>query len=283
MTARDAVPGLAANPSAPADVLLRIVPTEHDWDVVTRLVWRKSLPAEVGEALLTHPDRRVRAALAESWGSDPELRARLLDGPDSDAILVACGPTPYRATVAPLPDRAYERLLSHERPLVRHETVMSAHVPVHVLVPLAVHEDPVFRLTACRRVWSELPDDVRARLLDDPDRGIRHAAALHVMHEDAERTAWLVETLDHWQLGDVLETGLLTRELAERMMADDSHPARLALNPTFPADLAARLAHHEDPQVRLAVSARPELTEDQRAAIDWTVAPEDRLDVLKWV
>ncbi|MGW0185751.1 hypothetical protein ACWDV7_08380 [Streptomyces sp. NPDC003362] len=284
MTARDAVPGLAANPSAPADVLLRIVPSEHDWDIVTRLVWRRSLPAEVGDALVTHPDRRVRSALAESWHADPELRARLLDGPDSDAILVACGPLPYRATVAPLPDHAYERLLSHERPLVRHETVMSAHVPVHVLVPLATHEDPVFRLAACRRVWSELPDEVRAALLDDPDRRIRQTAAVHVAHEDAERTAWLVETLtDQWQLEDVLETGLLTRELAARLMADGRHLARLALNPTFPADLAARLAGHEDPQVRLAVSARPELTEKQRAAIDWTVTPEDRLDVLKWV
>lgn len=73
------------------------------------------------------------------------------------------------------------------------------------------------------------------------------------------------------------------RELAERVMADGRHLARLALKPTFPADLAARLAGHEDPQVRLALSAGPELTEAQRVAIDWTVAPEDRLDVLKWV
>lgn len=284
MTACDAVLGLAANPSAPADVLLRILPAEHDWDIVTRLVWRRSLPAEVGEALVTHPDRRVRSALADSCHAAPELRARLLDGPDSDAILVACGPQPYRATVAPLPDEAYERLLTHERPMVRYETVMSAHVPAHVLVPLATHEDPVFRLAACRRVWSELADDVRAALLDDPDLRIRQAAALHVMHDDAERTAWLVETFaDQWQLGDVLETGLLTRESAERAMADGTHLARLALNPTFPSDLAARLAGHEDPRVRLAVSARPELTEDQRAAVDWTVGPEDRLDVLKWV
>ncbi|CCK25555.1 hypothetical protein BN159_1176 [Streptomyces davaonensis JCM 4913] len=285
MTARDAVPGLAANASAPADVLLRLVPPEHDWDIVTRLVYRKSLPAEVGEALLTHPDRRVRSALAEGPQVDPELRARLLDGPASDAICVAVGPTPYRATVAPLPAWAYERLLSHERHMVRHETALSAHVPVHVLVPLATHEDWVLRKAACRRVWSELPDDVRTALLDDPDHEVRKTAALHVMHEDAERTAWLVDALDEWQLGDVLESGLLTRDLAERMMgrADDRHLNRLALNPTFPADLAARLADHEDPRVRLAVSARPELTEDQRAAIDWTVGPEDRLDPLTWV
>ncbi|CAL9640807.1 hypothetical protein [Streptomyces sp. enrichment culture] len=284
MTARDAVPWLAANPSAPVDVLLRIVPEEYDWDIVTRLVRRTSLPPEVGEALVTHPDRRVRAALSDSPQADPELRARVLDGPASDAILVACGPLPYRAPVPPLPDPAYERLLNHERPVVRHETVMSAHVPVHVLAPLATHEDPVFRLAVCRRLWPELPEGVRASLLDDPDHRVRQAAALNVMHEDAERTAWLIENLgEQWQLGEVLEKGLLTRETAERMVADGRHPDRLALNPTFPADLAARLAEHEDPQVRLAVSARPELTDDQRAAIDWAVGPEDRLDALTWV
>lgn len=101
MTARDTGPGLAANSFAPADVLLRIVPSNHDQDIVTRLVWRRSLPAEVGEALVTHPDRRVRSTLDESWHAAPELRAKLLDSRHSDAILDACGPLPHRATVAP--------------------------------------------------------------------------------------------------------------------------------------------------------------------------------------
>lgn len=60
-------------------------------------------------------------------------------------------------------------------------------------------------------------------------------------------------------------------------------PILLARNPTFPADLASRLADHEQPAVRLAVSARPELSEEERAAIDWEVGPEDRLDTLRWV
>ncbi|MEV4941842.1 hypothetical protein [Streptomyces zaomyceticus] len=283
--AHHAVDGLASNPAAPADVLLRVLALDdgNDW-IARRLSWRASLPDSVAEAMLHHPRRRVRALLAESAAADPALRARLLDGPATDAILVAVGPTPYRTQAPPLPDRAYERLLNHERGIVRYETVESASVPAHVLVPLAGHEDPLFRLAACRRVWSELSDDVRAALLADADPAVRTAASLQVMHEDEERTTELVEALaEDWRLDGVLEHGRLGRALAERLLTEGTRLAQLARNPTFPADLAAGLAAHEDPAVRLAVSARPELSEEERAAIDWAVGPEDRLDTLQWV
>ncbi|MFE9675319.1 hypothetical protein ACFYO5_14545 [Streptomyces sp. NPDC006259] len=284
MTAHDAVPGLASNPAAPAAVLLRLLRLDYDWYTVARLTWRPSVPDEVAEALLTHPDRRVRSALADSAGADPVLRGRLLDGPASDAILVACGPHPYGTIAPPLPDPVYARLLAHDNAHVRYETVDAPSTPAHVLLPLARHGDPLFRLAACRRVWDGLAPEVRGALLADPDPKVRTAAALQVMADDEERTAWLIETReDHFWLGEVLDHGRLERGLAERLLAEGTHLARLAGNPTFPADLAATLARHEDPAVRLAVSARPELTEEQRAAIDWEVAPEDRLQPLVWV
>ncbi|MFF8191091.1 hypothetical protein ACF05L_09480 [Streptomyces bobili] len=284
MTALDAVPGLASNAAAPASVLLRLLKLDHEWSTVTRLTWRASVPDEVAEALLSHPDRRIRSALAESAGADPALRARLLDGPASDAILVACGPNPYGTTAPPLPDHAYARLLAHDNANVRYETANAPSTPAHVLLPLATHEDPFFRRAACRRVWEELAPEVRGALLDDPDPEVRRQAALHVMADDEERTAWLVETrAEHLWLWDVLAHGRLGRGLAERLLAEGTHLAQLVRNPTFPADLAATLAGHEDPAVRLAVSARPELTEEQRAAIDWKVSEEDRLEPLVWV
>ncbi|WP_426567817.1 hypothetical protein [Streptomyces canus] len=284
MTARDAVPGLAANTAAPAAVLLRLLKLEDDWTVVTRLTYRTSLPDEVAEAMVTHPDRRVRSALAESAHADPELRARLLDGPASDAILVACGPNPYGMTAPPLPDHAYERLLTHERAHIRHETADAPSTPAHVLLPLATHEDPRLRVAACRRVWDALTREVREALLDDEDPQVRTYAALQVMEHDAQRTAWLVEasTANLWRM-EILAYGKLERPLAERLLAEGRHLDRLVSNPSFPADLAAGLAGHEDPAVRLAVSARPELSEEERAAIDWKLAPEDRLETLLWV
>ncbi|MFD6274607.1 hypothetical protein ACFWFI_03305 [Streptomyces sp. NPDC060209] len=256
---------------------------DDQW-IVDRLSYRKTLPTEVAEAMVAHPNRRVRIALAQSWTVDPELRASLLHGRASDALAVAMGPHPYGIQVAPLPDWAYERLLNHERDVVWYETVNAPSVPAHVLVPLAVHKDALFRLAACRRVWQELTDDVRTSLLEDGDPAVRTAASLHVMHEDEERTAELVETLaGDWRLGDVAEWGRLGRPLAERLAAGGTWLERLVRNPTFPPDLAMGFAGHEDPAVRLAVSARSGLSEEERAAIDWQVGPEDRLGPLRWV
>ncbi|MEU3464749.1 hypothetical protein ABZ721_32975 [Streptomyces sp. NPDC006733] len=283
LTGHHAVAGLASNPAAPSAVLLRVLALDDRW-IRYRLKYRAVLPDEVAEAMLHHPDRDVRAALAESCGADPALRARLLDGPAADAMLVAVGPQPYRSTAPALPDWAYERLLQDERSMVAAETANSVSIPAHMLTPLAVHPHSFMREAACRRVWDELSDPVRATLLSDPEPDVRNMAALQVMREDAERTSHLLAAFaGTWRIMDVAEHGRLTREACEGLLAAGEHLDQLARNPTLPADLAAVLATHEDPAVRLAVSARPGLSEQQRAAIDWTVRPEDRLDTLRWV
>ncbi|MEU9165159.1 hypothetical protein AB0D29_33395 [Streptomyces sp. NPDC048424] len=275
--------GLVGNKAAPADVLLRLLGHEDEW--VRRAVARRAvLPQEVIEAVLVHPDRNVRIAFAENAGADAEQRARLVDDPAPGVHLaLAMGPMSYRQRVAPLPDRVYERLLNHPKALVRQELIAWGWTPAHVLAGLADHEEPLFRRAACQ-AWDRLPDEARERLLHDEDPGVRQAAALQVCHEDEERTTWLVDRMeDAWRVGEVLAKGRLTRELAERVIAEGEGLAAIACNPTLPRDLVARLAVDPDPRVRLQVSARPELSESERAAIDYTVGAEDRLPVLDWM
>ncbi|MFD4917282.1 hypothetical protein ACFWNR_29285 [Streptomyces virginiae] len=274
---------LAGNEAAPADVLLRLLGHEDEWPR-RAVAQRAALPQEVVEAVLVHPDRRVRAAFAQNGGADPDQRARLVDDPSASVHLaLAHGPLAYRRRVAPLPDRAYERLLDHPRGMVSGELVRWGTAPAHILAGLADHEDPMFREAACR-AWDQLADEVRERLLHDEDPQVRQAAALRVCHEDEERTTWLVgRSGSGWHLGEVLTRGRLTRELAERLLARGERIAALAANPSLPPDLVARLAVDPDPKVRLQVSARPELTESERAAVDHTVDAEDRLPTLGWV
>ncbi|MFJ2593639.1 hypothetical protein [Streptomyces erythrochromogenes] len=276
---------LAVNRAAPADVLLRLL--GHEDECARRPVPRRAvLPQEVVEAIVVHPDRHIRSAFAQNADADPEQRARLVDDPSKSVHLnLAAGPTPYRQPVPPLPDWAYERLLNHPEALVRQELFSwSSRPPAHMLAGLADHEDPLYRLAACQGAWHRLQDDARERLLHDDDREVRLAAAEQVCHEDEERTAWLIGELDSsWRPVDVLRTGRLTRELAERLVAEGDRLATIAGNPSLPPDLVARLAVDPDPAVRLVVSARPELTEAERAAVDYAVDAEARLGTLDWV
>lgn len=275
---------LAWNDAASAGVLLRLL--AHGGREVRRIVAeRKGLPPEVVDAILEHPDPQVQLDFAESVNADPAQRARLLLGDPSPKVWLhlAVGPLAYRSVVEPLPDWAYERLLAHPRAIVRRETVLSPGMPGHVLAALADHPEPVLRRAACR-AWDLLAPAVRQVLLDDQDPLVWQAAAFHACHQDAEQTARLVAAIEGgWELGEALRSARLGRDLAQSLVNHGEHLVSLAANPSLPADLVERLATDPDPRVRLAVSARPELDEHERAAIDYTVEPEAHLGTLPWV
>jgi hypothetical protein len=76
----------------------------------------------------------------------------------------------------------------------------------------------------------------------------------------------------------------LTSEEAEEQAASDNEWTRrcAAAGPALSAGTVARLAADPSPLVRLAVSMRPELTEDERAAIDYHVGRDDRITPARW-
>ncbi|MEV6509509.1 hypothetical protein AB0M61_25745 [Streptomyces sp. NPDC051642] len=277
-----ALRALSWNSATPGSVLLRLLKLDHR-DVRRIITSRAGLPPEVVDAILADPDPRLRQDFADSAAADSAQRARLVDDPSPMVVLaLAIGPTPYRLPVEPLPDWAYERLLKHPDERISCETVVSHLVPTRLLAGLADHPHRVFRTAACR-AWEELPHATRELLLRDDDLEVRQAAAVQVCREDADRTAWLVESLGNsWHVDRVLRTGRLSRAFAERMVAEPN-PVSVAANPSLPPDLVRQLAVHPHPRIRLVVSARPELTETERAAIDYTVEPEARLDPLDWV
>ncbi|MDQ0842307.1 hypothetical protein [Streptomyces sp. V1I6] len=100
---RGTLVGLARNPAAPGDVLLRLLALGDVHGITGVVVRREELPQDVVDAIVTHPDRRVRELYGLSATADPEQRARLLDGPPGDAMVLAHGPLTYRTAAPPLP------------------------------------------------------------------------------------------------------------------------------------------------------------------------------------
>jgi hypothetical protein len=280
------VKGIVNNPAAPPDVQLRLLADEAS-DVWDFLAWQ-SLPDEVIDAIVEHPDRRIRSAFAGNGIVPGEARARLVDDPDPGVRLaLAAGPNWFRIESPALPDWAQLRLINDAHPRVSAEALDAPTTSLSVLASLAGDEDPRKRRAACR-AWESLGSAMRGRLRVDSDESVRTAAARMASTQDRDASeAYLIATQGQppWTRGRVLRRAMLHRSTAERLAREGSAAERAAVaaNPNVPLEIVRPLADDPEHAVRLMIASRPDLSERERAAIDYHIAPEDRLDPLPWV
>jgi hypothetical protein len=197
--------------------------------------------------------------------------------------------------VEPLPDNIYAQLAEDPDLDVRTHVAGVRFLPGSVRRRLVADGMPVVRVQAFRRWPRPVPDDVVELLMADPDLDVARVARLaHPRTAPAELVAGLTDefAVDHlagfMRMYDLTEAAAvigLTPAVAAVVVGDRRVEIRVAVaeNATLPADLVARLAVDPVPSVRRAVSMRPELTEEQRAAIDYEVRGEDRLIPPRWV
>ena len=83
----------------------------------------------------------------------------------------------------------------------------------------------------------------------------------------------------------VLDSAALHPSTAERLVrtGTSTQGAAMALNPHVRKDLAMELAEDSEHHVRMMLASRSDLTEGERAAIDYLIDERDRLDPLHWV
>jgi len=305
--------GLAVNPAAPTGLLLWLLEPEYEsaWSALASR--RPSFPEEVTAAIVTHPHPRVRGALARNPFVDPEVRGLLVDDPDW-LVRARLAGRPHRTRpVRPLPDWVIDRMLTTYDRDCLEELFFSRQIPFRVRRSYGGHPMASVRRMATN-VWAHLSEEERAALLNDPHPQVR-ASAQHMLDtDDAEATErWLGPLpaprnhgtsliLVNYRLSRTVVDWLLCDSDPERLCdSDPERPWVLAHNYSTPPEVVARLAGHPDPKVRLelarrtdlapalvttlardpdprvrtAISLRPELSEDERAAIDYTVDTDE--------
>ncbi|MGW7366616.1 translation initiation factor 2 [Streptomyces sp. NPDC054841] len=300
-----ALRGLAVNPAAPVDVLLRLLEPEYAkyaeaWSPLCRQ--RRQVPDAVVDAIVAHPEPRVRAAFVRNPHVDGELRGRLVDDPNWFVrTCLADGPRHQWAT-RPLPDWVIDRMYTTYGNEELQQLVFSRQVPLRVLIGHATHPMASVR-SGSVGMWPSLSEERRAALLADPHPAVRRSAERRLAWDDADETdRQLPHAGTGHARGHLLVNCRLSRTVVDSLLDDPERDSRwvLAHNYSTPPDVVARMARDPDPGIRLevarrdvlarelvnllardpaprvrtAVSVRPELTEAERAAIDYTVDQE---------
>ncbi|MFC8448223.1 hypothetical protein [Kitasatospora sp. NPDC057223] len=255
--------GVALNPSAPTDVLLRLLAC--DSAVVRMSLCRdRDLPREVVDAVLTHPDHRTRRFLAANPHVDPAQRARLVEDPHW-LVCAWLGQGPgYEHGRSELPEHTVVRMLTTYDQ--EHLGTLYRQVPRSARWTFPSHPEPKVRAYACNW-WSELTVRERSALLADPDKEVRENAQGKGRHLDPEYVERALPDRPCHARTHLLLHGALSRRVVEQVLAAPAGRedlAMIAANPSLPLDVLALLARDPDPHVRETVASRPELTAQQR-------------------
>ncbi|MFF3468125.1 hypothetical protein [Streptomyces sp. NPDC002619] len=262
--------GLAGNPSAPAEVLIRLTAANIDR---SGLAGRRDLPAEAATVLATDPDVTVRSDLASNpnlppavqvvlaGDADPRVRGRLAEGAEYFTTVGVHG----RRIPDPLPREVYELLARDPEPKVRRALAFNRHLPDDVRDVMLNDADPRTAAIAAAE-WPLAPTDRIGELLSRVTgafgrqmlllrlNGPLPTEAAHAMLTDIDSTAGDASSMG--LLRQIAEVADLDAALADRFMASPDLRAAVAANPTLSAEHVADLAHDPDNQVRAAVVAR---------------------------
>ncbi|MFD8692888.1 hypothetical protein [Streptomyces sp. NPDC059651] len=271
--------GVALNPAAPVDILLRLLADGPD-EAREVLCRDRVLPGAVVDAVVAHPDARTRAFFAQNPYADPEQRARLVDDPEY-RVRGHLAREPRADDVClprPLPDRTVVRIVeTYEND---HLGELNRLVSPGLQRAMTTHPSAKVRSMGIGRLsWKSLTPDVRDALLADPDPEVRSSAdASRHLHERLLDPDAVREDLPahhcHARTHLLLHGALAPDVVAEALPQD---AWLIAGNDSTPPETVALLAAHPDPAVRTRVAQRPGLGQAERRALAVDADPGVRL------
>ena len=274
--------GVALNPSAPQDILLRLL-AEGPPAVRMVLCRDRILPDAVVDAVIEHPDNHTRSFFARNPHVDPAQRARLLHDPDWFVRAhLAEGPrSPFPHRPRPLPDETIvHMIISYDR---EHLGGLGFHQQMSIGLIRSMPTHPVAQVRHWGvGGWRQLPADTRAALLADPDDEVREQAQQLAREEDPE---WVQSTLPDRSCHartDMLLHQALSRAVVNGVLTAPAGPedkAMIARNPSLPADVVVLLSADPDPEVRGTIARRADLGAAERRVLVADPDPEVRREV----
>ncbi|WP_405827621.1 hypothetical protein [Streptomyces sp. NBC_01176] len=273
--------GLAGNPSAPPEVLVRLASADIDRSALAR---RRDLPANAAAALADDRDASVRSELASNpnippavqivlaGDADPRVRGRLAEGAEYFTTVGVHG----RQVPDPLPREVYELLARDPEPKVRRALAFNRRLPEDVRAGML--DDRDWRTAAIAAAeWPLAPTGRIGELLSRVTGAFGREMLLS--HLDgplpAESARAILADIDaaagtaysEGLLRQVAEVADLDADLADRFLASPDSRAAVAANPTLSAEHVAELADDPDNDVRAAVVARCDLDPVSRESI----------------
>jgi hypothetical protein len=269
--------GLARDPAAPVQVLLRLLETWPS-QAGEGLRRRRDLPPPVQEAMLRHPAPGVRATLAAHPQVDPQVRGVLVFDPRWGVRMRAFG----RAGQRPLTDEVLMRLLADlddpppEAPATSMELISELLEGMRwdprLFRLAATHPRPGVRRLAARNL-EVLDRPAQQALLGDLEPDVWQVAAeSEAYRQRVMQPADLPAQHCHafWAAAAAAVPGAVEQVLES---GDVDAIGTVAGNPTTPPGVVEALLSHPEPAVRQSLAERPDLNTDQltRLAADQAV------------
>jgi hypothetical protein len=285
-------PALAANPSTPEDLLLRLAGTDEEQTQLALIKARRYLPMSLPLAtvLSDSPHSEVRCELAIctylpdeviiKLAADPQRRVRLHVVIRPEEVIVPSH-RPRLARYAP--DEAYAILARDEDKVIQREILESWDVPVRIKRELAQHAH--LRDRVLLRYGQET--DARAayeRMVADGDSTTRRVALTSDRFRPPARLIPHLLGDDENRL-EAIRRIPLSADLAQSLTADEDPRVRqaVAVNPDLSRNLLDVLAADPDPDVRWALIHRPRIPMEVLDATEYDLDPRTRTHPVQWL